>query len=557
MNKQPELRPGIEEALRISRFFSKVFAEAGHLCAVSIHFSAAEGLEVLLCRQGSELKRITLKPGWFDMLYEWLEDKTSPILDSLLEFPKAAEGAPPGLASTEERVVRFRLEQREHRNEGRSFLVPVAMSTRGKLLSSLHPGDHAWPAVNSALRGAGGLLVAAAPEGEQLKAAAAIWSALTGAPYIGDAAEERVRVFSAENPKAQVIVGVAADDPLSALTRLCGYRYPAVELRGVISSAFVRRNCTACAAEADFDRKHLLMLPRALQPEELSGYRIGRGCAACEQRGTRGNVCLISILPAAGGRAAELLRRRASEPEWLAEYYPAGLRPLFYDGLQKACSGELTLDALYETLRGVPEAYVTYLRKNAAAANAGKTLEVAVDFFEAGGASSKPLSGKAAFWVQEAGREEERLGGGSVSDHAPLFRFGPSGRLREKPLLLVVEDDLDQRSILELVFKSAGYQVRLAANGNEALGELKAEVPDLVVTDLMMPEMDGAQLVSYLRENQFYKKIPVMVLTVVSDGEKEYSLLDMGADDYCEKTVQRKILLKRIENLLKRAQPAA
>jgi len=120
-------------------------------------------------------------------------------------------------------------------------------------------------------------------------------------------------------------------------------------------------------------------------------------------------------------------------------------------------------------------------------------------------------------------------------------------------LILVVEDDPDQQNILQMVFKSEGYQVCLATDGKHGLEVARTKKPDLIVSDLMMPNLDGAGLLTAIRADELLKRIPVLILTVVSDAEKEYQLLDMGADDYCEKNVQRKILLKRIENLLRRS----
>jgi DNA-binding response OmpR family regulator len=105
-----------------------------------------------------------------------------------------------------------------------------------------------------------------------------------------------------------------------------------------------------------------------------------------------------------------------------------------------------------------------------------------------------------------------------------------------------------------MVFRASNYDVVLTANGKDALERLKAISPDIIVSDLMMPEMDGSELLTRLKADAQYSNIPVLILTVVSDSDREYSLLDLGADDYCEKTVQRKILLKRVQNLIKRAQ---
>jgi DNA-binding response OmpR family regulator len=129
-----------------------------------------------------------------------------------------------------------------------------------------------------------------------------------------------------------------------------------------------------------------------------------------------------------------------------------------------------------------------------------------------------------------------------------------SAPTRDRPMVLVVEDDEDQRSILELVLRGANYDVVQAANGAEALKAVQSGSPDIIISDLMMPVMDGGQMVAHLKMTPATSQVPILMLTMVADEEREYALLNLGADDYCEKTIQRKVLLKRVENLLKRAQ---
>ncbi len=121
-------------------------------------------------------------------------------------------------------------------------------------------------------------------------------------------------------------------------------------------------------------------------------------------------------------------------------------------------------------------------------------------------------------------------------------------------VILIVEDDNDQRDILELILHSENYEVVSAANGREALDILAKTRPILVITDLMMPVLDGAGLVREMKAQEALKTIPIMVLTVLADAEREFSLLSLGADDYCEKSTQKKVLLKRIEKLIQRPQ---
>jgi CheY-like chemotaxis protein/azurin len=126
--------------------------------------------------------------------------------------------------------------------------------------------------------------------------------------------------------------------------------------------------------------------------------------------------------------------------------------------------------------------------------------------------------------------------------------------LKNNLSILIVEDNSDQREILELSLTKMGYSVTSAENGLEALGFLQAKKPDLIITDLMMPKMNGVELVKNIKANPNFSELPIMVLTVISDADKEYELLDLGVEDYCEKTTPTKVLNKRIENLLRRKQ---
>lgn len=124
--------------------------------------------------------------------------------------------------------------------------------------------------------------------------------------------------------------------------------------------------------------------------------------------------------------------------------------------------------------------------------------------------------------------------------------------MSKKAKILIVEDDPDQREILKMVLLDAGYEVFTASGALKGLELARNVSPDLILSDLMMPEMDGADLFIALREDMVLRDIPFMILTVVSDSDKELQLLELGVSEYCEKSIQRKILLKRIERIIKR-----
>jgi DNA-binding response OmpR family regulator len=125
--------------------------------------------------------------------------------------------------------------------------------------------------------------------------------------------------------------------------------------------------------------------------------------------------------------------------------------------------------------------------------------------------------------------------------------------------ILVVDDDPDILDALAVILESRGYQVVTARDGIEGLATLKAESPDLMILDLLMPKLDGFAVLKELQDGRWsdYRRIPILVLTSVREeaARRRYELetaMELHVDDYVEKPVSPDILLERVENLLKR-----
>lgn len=119
--------------------------------------------------------------------------------------------------------------------------------------------------------------------------------------------------------------------------------------------------------------------------------------------------------------------------------------------------------------------------------------------------------------------------------------------------LLVVDDDPAIRRVLLSELAAAGYLVRAAENGDAALAAFERDPPDLVLTDLAMPGLDGFGLIAALRETG---STPILVLSVRGGDVDKVRALDLGADDYVIKPVSLPELLARIRTQLRRASPA-
>ena len=120
--------------------------------------------------------------------------------------------------------------------------------------------------------------------------------------------------------------------------------------------------------------------------------------------------------------------------------------------------------------------------------------------------------------------------------------------------ILVIDDEPDAVELVEFNLRSAGYEVVTAADGAEALKKAKAHSPDLVVLDVMLPEVDGLEVCKILRRDPATSGIPLIMLTAKAAEIDRVLGLELGADDYITKPFSPRELVLRIKNLLKRGQ---
>ena len=121
--------------------------------------------------------------------------------------------------------------------------------------------------------------------------------------------------------------------------------------------------------------------------------------------------------------------------------------------------------------------------------------------------------------------------------------------------VLVVEDEPDIRRLVVLHLERDGFRCRTAANGPDALREVKAAVPDLVILDLMLPELDGLEVCRRLRRDAGTAAVPIIMLTAKSDEVDRVVGLEIGADDYVSKPFSPKELVARVRAVLRRSRP--
>ena len=128
-----------------------------------------------------------------------------------------------------------------------------------------------------------------------------------------------------------------------------------------------------------------------------------------------------------------------------------------------------------------------------------------------------------------------------------------------KEKILVVDDDPDILDAITMILETQDYQVVTARDGVEGLANLKAENPDLLILDLLMPKMDGFAVCKELQDPRWskFKDMPILILTSVREeaSRRRYELetgLELDVDDYVEKPVSPDLLLERVGKLVKK-----
>jgi DNA-binding response OmpR family regulator len=123
--------------------------------------------------------------------------------------------------------------------------------------------------------------------------------------------------------------------------------------------------------------------------------------------------------------------------------------------------------------------------------------------------------------------------------------------MEESKLILVADDEPRMRRFMRMNLDLEGYRVIEAENGLDAVNRVREDLPDLVLLDVMMPEMDGFEALRLIRETS---NIPVIMLTVKGDEEDRVKGLELGADDYVTKPFSPRELASRIKAVLRRSE---
>jgi DNA-binding response OmpR family regulator len=123
----------------------------------------------------------------------------------------------------------------------------------------------------------------------------------------------------------------------------------------------------------------------------------------------------------------------------------------------------------------------------------------------------------------------------------------------KKPRILIIDDDIGFRDLLRIHLSAAGYQVQVAEDGVTGGRALLEQTPDLIVSDVNMPFLDGFELLSLMRSDAGTASIPVILLSGRSDGDTMAKAVELGAADFLTKPVTRDQLLESVQACLERS----
>lgn len=300
-----------------------------------------------------------------------------------------------------------------------------------------------------------------------------------------------------------VLSSLHTNSAAGAITRLLDLKVPgyliASSIGAVLAQRLVRRLCEACAEPADAS----LLRKFENFGFNLNQMRQAKGCEACRSTGFNGRIGIYSLLQV-DSDVSEAIRSNKGEYELEELARHKGFKTLEESALELISQGVTSVDEVERVLGAIERFSLTSSRS----------------------ASRTEVN------LIPAAQNQPRLG---------------------KRKILLVEDDENTRAVLSMVLETEMFEVAQAGNGADALESIYKEVPDLILCDLMMPKMDGAQMLERLRRDARTRNIPVIMLTAADSEENELNTLARGADDFVSKTSDSKVLLARVFRLLERS----
>ena len=318
-------------------------------------------------------------------------------------------------------------------------------------------------------------------------------------------------------------------------------------LQGIFCYYQLPRVCDCCSQPYELPESEAEQLPSGVILLDQN-FRRGEGCAVCSNLRFLGTTGISAVLDLSGEIGRRLIScGSASELKTVLD--EMNFRYCWDDAVCSAAAGKTSLEFALSLLPEKQKAATTEtVKKQQTVKTPAAPRKQDFSFSEPG----QPIRGRDVFGVHgriknvKAGIDENF----ELRDRIAAPGSGGERQSAGQPLVLIIDDDADQRAILRKLFELEGYCVEVAADGIDGIVSANRLLPQLIVVDFMMPDLDGRETIRRLKKGAQTAEIPVVALTAYANPDVEYGLLKAGADDFCSKSVPKKVLLKRVERLL-------
>ena len=333
------------------------------------------------------------------------------------------------------------------------------------------------------------------------------------------------------------------NDAVSSVTRLIDLGVEPFlvgsALTGIIAQRLVRLNCPDCKEPYEPARRTLEVLE--IDDPSIKFYR-GKGCPNCNHTGYMGRTGIFEVLRVTP-QMRELIAQNAGETAIRELALSSGMTTLKDEAIAKLKQGLTTPEEVLRVIQveeGKPEALCPKCKGKIQSdfSVCPFCLESLTRTCPSCGQATKPEWAVCPYCQTTLAHKREGEGKPAV----------------KTPKILIVDDDESIRKIVALALRSLPFpvEVKMAADGFEALSYVEREKPDMIILDIMMPKMDGFEVCKRLRENIDTAFIPIMMLTAKGEIESRTKAFTVGTDDYVTKPFEVEDLKARVARLLRR-----
>lgn len=303
-------------------------------------------------------------------------------------------------------------------------------------------------------------------------------------------------------------------------------------LNAVIAQRLVRRLCGHCKEKYSLEDSVKKTLPAIFNTDQDIVIYRAKGCDLCDSTGYSGRIAIHEVL-AITPKIKEILINDQPLHDIEREARQSGFTELSVDGIYKVVQGFTTLSEVFNVA----------------------PLTQSEDTGDAAQVAGK--SGNTEQEEQAASAETAEAPAPPTPPPTPAPSPQPAVETKEKAkkssLKILAVDDVETiRVLMQGVLEGEGHEVMTAVNGVEGFELAKSELPDLIITDFQMPEMNGFEMIRKLREEITTSYIPIIMLTADDDVETEIEVLNSGADDFLVKPFNARKLIARIGLVVKK-----